>query len=166
MTSDTTAADYLVARAPRLRAYLRVLLGPPAESDDVLQELFIRFLRAGPRPGGADADRWLFRVARNLALKSLRGADRRRRREAAYQPPTTNSPDPADLAGRKEDAGKVQQCLDRLDPAVRELVFLKVVEDLSYREIAGQTGVPRSTVALRVQEGLSQLARCLEGPRP
>jgi RNA polymerase sigma-70 factor (ECF subfamily) len=163
MSSDPTAADYLVARAPRLRAYLRVLLGPPAESDDVLQELFIRFLGGGPRPGGADADRWLFRVARNLALKAVRGADRRRRREAAYQPPSINPPDPAEAARQKEDAAKVQLCLDRLDPAVRELVYLKVVEDLSYREIAGQTGVPRSTAALRVQEGLSQLARCLEG---
>jgi RNA polymerase sigma-70 factor (ECF subfamily) len=165
MSIDPTAAaaEYLLAKAAQLRAYLRVLLGPSPEVEDVLQELFLRYLRSGPRPGTIDADRWLFRVARNVGLTAVRGTRRRRQRETAYSPPAAAAPDPAEAAGQKEAAGKMQHCLDRLDAEVRELVYLKVVENLSYREIAEQTGVPRSTVAVRVQEGLTRLAHWFSG---
>jgi DNA-directed RNA polymerase specialized sigma24 family protein len=43
------------------------------------------------------------------------------------------------------------------------MVFLKMVEGLSYREVGERTGVPRSTVALRVQEGLVSLSNCFHG---
>jgi RNA polymerase sigma-70 factor (ECF subfamily) len=163
INDPAAASDYLLTKVPQLRAYLRVLLGPLTEAEDVLQELFIQYLRHGPRPATLDADRWLFRVARNLGLKAVRGSRRRLQRETAYQPPPPAEADPAELADQKEAAGKIQRCLDQLDADVRELVYLKIVEDLSYREIAEQTGVPRSTAALRVQEGLVVLARCFQG---
>jgi RNA polymerase sigma-70 factor (ECF subfamily) len=162
VAKPAAAQDYLLAQSARLRAYLRVLLGDAHAAEDVLQELFLRYLRGGPAAGTEDADRWLSRVARNLALKALRTSRRRRAREAA-RPPSAAGPDPADLAGRKEDAARVQRCLDRLETEVRELVYLKVVEGLSYREIAEQTGVPRSTAVLRVQEGLARLAELFHG---
>ena len=163
VSKGAPAQDYLLAQTPRLSAYLRVLAGDAHEAEDVLQELFLRFLRAGPPPATPDADRWLFRVARNLALNARRGSLRRRQREAAYGSEQAGAPDPAELAGSKEDAARVQACLDRLDAELRELVYLKLVEGLSYRAIAEQTGVPRSTAALRVQEGLARLTSLFHG---
>jgi len=161
MSSEKTpgASAYLLGRSPGLRAYLRVLLGNLHEAEDVLQELFLRYLRAGPAAGTTDADRWLFRVARNLALKVIRSSRRRQAREAAYDPERPAEPGPAESAALKEDTGHIQRCLDRLEADTREMIYLKLVEELSYREIAEHTGVPRSTVALRVQEGLARLAK-------
>jgi RNA polymerase sigma-70 factor (ECF subfamily) len=164
MTIDATAAaEYLLRLTPRLRAYLRVLLGPNDEAEDLLQELFLRFLRAGPTPGTPDADRWVFRVSRNLALNAVRSRHRRRKREAGRECSISNLPDPAELAERNDDAAKIQQCLDRLDASVRELIYLKIVEGLTFRDLEERTGIPRSTAVLRLQEGLADLARCFEG---
>jgi RNA polymerase sigma-70 factor (ECF subfamily) len=165
MNVDANAAiqRYLLLQSPRLRAYLRVLLGRREEAEDALQELFLRYLRRGPPPGTEDASRWLFRVARNLALNTLRGARRRLRREADCRHGPAEPADPAELAGKSEDGDRIRRCLECLATDVRELVYLKVVEDLSYREIGKQTGVPHSTVALRVQEGLVSLSRCFHG---
>jgi DNA-directed RNA polymerase specialized sigma24 family protein len=79
------ASDYLLGKASGLRAYLRVLVADGHEAEDVLQELFLRFIRSGPPAGTEDANRWLFRVARNLGLKVIRSRRRRRAREATYQ---------------------------------------------------------------------------------
>ena len=153
------ASEYLLARSPGLRAYLRVLLGNFHEAEDALQELFLRYLRSGPPAGTPDADRWLFRVARNIGLNMWRGSRRRQARELAHEDARPAPPDPAEAAAQKETSGRIQQCLDRLDADTRELVYLKLVEEMSYREIAEQTCLPRSTVALRVQEGLARLAK-------
>lgn len=147
---------------PRLLAYLRMLLGDLHDAEDVLQELFLRFLARGPLPHTDDARRWLFHVGRNLGLKALRTNQRRERRERLHPQPAPCE-DPASSLEKRESLARIQNCLDALEPDLRELVFLKIVEQLSYRDIEQQTGVPRSTAALRVQDGLARLSGCFHG---
>src|SRR5262249_15265435 len=98
----TGASAYLLGKTPGMRAYLSVLLGDTHEAEDVLQELFLRYLRGGPAAGTMDADRWLFRVARNLGLKAVRSTRRRQAREARYRPQRPAGTDPAEAAGQQE----------------------------------------------------------------
>jgi DNA-directed RNA polymerase specialized sigma24 family protein len=62
-----------------------------ARAEDLAQESFRRLLIRGPtsRP---DADRWVFRVGRRLALDELKLDRRRRARELAYEPPDEAPP--------------------------------------------------------------------------
>jgi RNA polymerase sigma-70 factor (ECF subfamily) len=163
----SAAEGFLLAMAPRLRGYVRVLLANAADAEDVLQETFLGYLKGGPGAGTPNAERWLFRVARNRALNLLRDEARRRRREAARPEPAPRpAPDPAGQAELSEAARRIEACLDQVPLEAREMLYLKVAEDLSLSEIAERTGTPKSTVALRLQEGLILLNRLFRGGGP
>lgn len=162
--APSAAEGFLLAMVPRLRGYLRVLLGNAADAEDVLQEAFLAYLKGGPEPGTPDAERWLFAVARNAALNFLRDRGRRERRETAHaEAAARQAPGPADQAELSEAARRLEACLSQVPLEAREMLYLKVVEDLSLGEISGRTGVAKSTVALRVQDGLATLNRLFHG---
>jgi len=155
---------YLLGVTPRLRGYAYVLTGSREDAEDVLQEVFLKFLARRPWPDHAAADRWLFRVCRNEALSALRSRRRRARREGVYAETAAAEPaNPSDAVGERESLEKIGVCLGRLEPGLREMLYLKVVEGLSLREIEERTGVPKSTVACRVAEALVLLNRSFHG---
>lgn len=134
------------------------------DADDILQEVFLKYLDKGPQTSDSQAQRWLFRVARNQTLDSIRGEKRRTRREHAYQAHgAKDSGDPASIFERNESLARIGRCLEKLSQELREVVYLKFVEELSLSEISEHTGMPRSTVALRVQEGLVRLSSEFHG---
>jgi RNA polymerase sigma-70 factor (ECF subfamily) len=151
---------------PRLRGYLRVLLADPNDAEDALQETFLAYLKSGPGPGAAESQAWLFRVSRNRALNLLRDEGRRRRREEVHAAAAEAAADPADRAAQAEAARRMEVCLQMVPLDAREMLYLKAVEGLSLREIAERTGTPKSTVALRLQEGLVLLNRLFRGGGP
>jgi RNA polymerase sigma-70 factor (ECF subfamily) len=161
--SQSDPASFLASCAPRLRAYLRVLLKDEADTEDALQEVFLKYLEKGP-PSDLKAERWLMRVARNQALDERRSEIRRKARErTAGERLTVVCPDPANQIGDAEEAAKMDRCLRQLDLEHREMVYLSVVEQWPVRKIAERTGVSKSTVAQRVQEGLVLLNRLFHG---
>jgi RNA polymerase sigma-70 factor, ECF subfamily len=157
------AEQFLLARAARLRAYARMLTGDIQETEDIVQEVFLKCLRSGPGPQEPHAEAWLFRVARNEAVNAARGVRRRRRRLRMYQASAPSDPNPATAAERNDDAGRIEACMKRLARDLREMVYLKFVENFSLSQIAEHSGTPRSTVALRIQEGLIELSRLFHG---
>ena len=158
-----SGTGFLLAHAARLQAYLRMLMGNQHDAEDVLQEVWMKFLRQGPGLKGDDAMRWLMRVARNDALNALRASRRRTAREGAYAPARPAELSPDEQAQRSESLARIESAMRKLDVEVREMVYLKLVEELPYREIAGRVGLPKSTVCLRVQEGLVRLSRHFHG---
>jgi RNA polymerase sigma-70 factor (ECF subfamily) len=155
--------QFLLARTASLCAYARMLTSDVQEAEDIVQEVFLKYLRSGPRSQEPHADAWLFRVARNEALNATRCARRRQHRERGYQGPVPSDPNPAIVAERNDDAKRIAECMWRLPTDLREMVYLKFVESFSLREIAEHLGTPRSTVALRIQEGLIELNRLFHG---
>lgn len=155
------AGKELSAILPRLRSYLYLLLGNAHDVEDALQEVSVSFLTRGPGDPAA-AQAWLFQACRNQGLNALRGARHRRAREQARTAP--NAPgDPATQAERREAADRIGTCLGKLPADLREIVYLKIVEGFSFSELAEALALPRSTVALRAQEGLIFLNRCYHG---
>ncbi|MCW8133832.1 MAG: RNA polymerase sigma factor [Planctomycetota bacterium] len=156
--ANTDARALLEAVGPRLRRYLLILAGTAEDADDLLQSVYVRFLEEPPQGTRERQEAWLFTVARNLAFTSTRDRQRRVRREQGAvrsdAPPT-----PADQAERREDLERMRNALAGLPLDLKEPLYLKVVEHLSFSQISERTGVPKSTVALRVQEGLVLLNR-------
>lgn len=116
--------------APQLRGYLRRVTGDPSIADDLLQESYLRFLRA-PLAPTEDAHRkhYLFRVATNLLRDHFRAAKR------SFAPLSENAtPVSADRdLGLKRDFEKL---LLELKPRERELLWLAYVEGYRHEEIA------------------------------
>ncbi len=161
------AQRFLLAHAARLRAYLHMMLGNLHDAEDVLQETFASFLEKGPAPS-EHASRWLFTVSRNHALTLRRTQLRRIDREQAAATLAASSSDaagadPAAIANDRDAIDHLGKCLARLDEELREIVYLRFAEELSLSEIAERLHAPKSTVALRCQQGLVELNRHFHG---
>jgi RNA polymerase sigma-70 factor (ECF subfamily) len=160
---DALAFAELVERyAPRLRYYLRSLIGRSGEADDVLQEIWLDVFRALPRladPAALPA--WLYRVARDRAYRQLR-------RRPAPQPLGDHEPavgDRPEEAFTADDAARIHEALDRLEPEHREVLVLRFLEEMAYDDIARVVGCPLGTVRSRIHYAKRALRRALERSR-
>lgn len=110
---------------------------------DLFQETFLRLYRkSGTYKGRASVKTWLFTIARNLCLDRLS----RSRKEVSlesFEGELIISPeatDPEASAERTELSRKVEEALQLLSPAQRELLVLSRIEGMTYPEIARITG--------------------------
>ena len=65
---------------------------------------------------------------------------------------------PEDALARKDEAASVRSMVDGLPPRLREVIVLKEMEDLSYRQIGEITGAPMGTVMSRLSRARALLA--------
>ncbi|MDQ3812670.1 MAG: RNA polymerase sigma factor [Armatimonadota bacterium] len=154
---DPDAVALLYDRyAPSLHRLLVALLGSAADAEDALQEVFVRLV-SGRIGQVRDLRAYLFTAARHEAYSTLR---RRRREESlkataveAHAASVAVAPDGLDWMG----------LLQRLPVEQREVIALKVFEDLTFAEIAALVKASPNTVASRYRYGIEQLrAWCAE----
>ena len=139
--------------APRLRLFVRHLLGSEQAAEDVMQETFAQIWR---RPQRFDPERgslraYLFGVARRQA------ADWRRRQKPGDER-ELDPPSPA----RLEVASMINEALSRLTPEHRAVLWLREVEGQSYQELATTLDVPLGPIRSRLfaaREALGALWR-------
>ncbi|MBN1507650.1 MAG: RNA polymerase sigma factor [Sedimentisphaerales bacterium] len=157
-------------QGPLLRYVGRMLGGVGDQREDVVQETFIRLHRQVSTHGWDSIKHltpWLFQVAHNLTLDALRQKVRRKDADPAVTnpavapEPTAEEMDALGEAIRKEARQVVLRELAQLDDTYRQVVLLKVVQDMSLREVAEVVGVSLSTVNYRLNEALGILARRL-----
>jgi len=144
------------------RAALR-LTRNPAEADDLVQDTFVKALRARSRfEPDSNLRAWLFTILMNTW--------RNRRRDAARDPVDVDSErvehastaaddtaSPEELLLRSALDVDLKAALDKMPPAFREAVWLRDVEEFSYAEIARILDVPIGTVMSRISRGRRQL---------
>lgn len=160
MDEESFAAFYdRTARA--LWRYLARITGDRQVADDLLQESYYRFLRAGSHYEGEQHRRnALFRIATNLARDG-------RRRQAARPTPVPDSEEVLvrQPAPAERDAGggavDLQRAMRRLRPRDRAMLWLAYAEGSSHREIAGVLGVKDSSVKLLLFRARRRLAALL-----
>ena len=127
----------------------RWLLRSPADADDVVQEACLRALRFFDGFRGVDSRSWLLKIVRNTCYSWVR---KNRPAELSDEfDETTHTPDAAvetpemKLISQSE-TDRVRKALEALPVAFREVLVLREIEGLSYKEIAEVTGVPMGTV--------------------
>jgi RNA polymerase sigma-70 factor (ECF subfamily) len=125
-------------------------------TEDAVQDTFIKVLNASNTLRDADAFLpWLYRIARNHVLMSLR-ARRTEALEAAETIPADE--DPFDSAVANECSKSLQEHLERLRPEYREALLLREYQQLSYAEIALATDSTESAVKSRIFKARRALA--------
>jgi RNA polymerase sigma-70 factor (ECF subfamily) len=143
--------DAFESERPRLFALAYRMLGSVADAEDVVQDAFLRWRRAGPETVGNPRG-FLSKVVSRLCLDRLKEA--RRRREIYVGPwlpePLINDPSLA-VSPSEDVAGDVSfalmLALERLSPLERAAFLLHDVFDMEFAEIAGVLG--RSEAACR-----------------
>jgi RNA polymerase sigma-70 factor (ECF subfamily) len=163
----------VVARyqSPLLRYVQRMLDRTDPEAEDIVQEAFVRLHRQVAGHGAASIKNlttWLFRVAHNLTIDARRRRSRRKR-----FPETTVDPDvrPAERAANELDAlGEVLRRearqvalreLGLLEEQQRQVVLLKIIQGMTFREVAKVVGISVSLVNHRLNQGFAELAQRL-----
>lgn len=146
----------------RLRVVARAVVGPVADrdarADDLAQETMVRLLRAGRQPSEyAYARRTLVR----LYLDEERSLRRQVRRRLAWMDGrATHHEDDSRLA-KAEAIVAAQRALRTLSPLQRAAFTLRVIENLSYDEIAGALDASPGAARTSVHAARKRLAEAL-----
>jgi len=142
-----------------LWAYLSRLTGDPSAADDLLQETYYRFLRAGATfESEAHGRHYLFRIATNLAR------DRYRRAGPAEVPLDERTAAGHDTAAQVERRHHLRHALGRMKPRERAMLWLAYAEGSSHQEIADVMGVRPSGVRVMLFRARRKLASLLSPP--
>lgn len=148
-----------------LWAYLSRMTGSAHEADDVLQEAFYRFYRAGDRHESESHRRnSLFRIATNIIRDSARRAKHRQNvpleEESLKEMPADGHAMPDRLAGIRTDLGRAWE---KLDPTQRQMLWLAYAQGASHEEIAAILGLRTISIRTTLLRARRKLATLLEG---
>ncbi len=147
----------------KLYHYLVVRLGSCQDAEDILQEAFYRFAQYSVRwKMVKNPKAFVFKVVRNEANRFLK------RKIAQQKTMQMNSGYKSAIAsviqGPDGSSEKLlAESLARLPDDQREVILLKVFEEMTFKEIARICGLSVNTAASRYRYGLSKLSLFLEG---
>lgn len=145
-------------------SYALRLVGERDLAEDIVQEAFMKLHVHWAEV--QEPRRWVYRTVHNLALNQRRGAARLVRLEAADRDAAASpselvdqQPLPDEQIARWEGIGLVRLTLDGLDERSRELVRLKFLEELSYKQISERTGLTTGHVGYLLHHALKTMAQ-------
>lgn len=139
----------------------RYLVRDSHAAQDVVQEAALRALRYFDGYSGGDARAWLLSIVRNVSLTW---------RQRTWDGARTMDISDLDISGGHEtDAAAIEsserqhivRAIESLPEEFREIIVLREIEELSYKEISTVVGVPVGTVMSRLARGRKRLAALL-----
>lgn len=170
MTLDAdTLAQLFEAEGPRLLAFATRRTFDAEQALDVVGEAFATaFERRHRFRGGTreEAIGWLYAITRTVLDHHFRrrGVERRALARLGVEPPTMGDDERRrveDLAGLADLRAAVARELAALPAAQRDAVRLRVVDELSYDDLAAHLGITPDTARARVSRGLRALTRAI-----
>jgi RNA polymerase sigma-70 factor (ECF subfamily) len=137
-------------------------------AEDVVQEAYLRALKSFGGFHGEDGRAWLLAIVRNACytwLQQQRNRGPTASFDEARHGADTRALDPETLLQRKEEQQSVRQAVDALPVELREVVVLRELEGLSYKEIAAVAEIPLGTVMSRLARARDRLQQRLSESR-
>lgn len=146
------------------------MLRSRSEAEDVTQETFIRAYQALARfDGRSEPYTWLYRIAVNLALNTIRSRKTARnagdtndpRLDAFMVETHPDSANPGASAAQRQHYAALCDGIDGLSDTLRTTLILVCIDGLSHEEAAEVLGAPEGTIAWRVHEARRKLREFL-----
>jgi RNA polymerase sigma-70 factor (ECF subfamily) len=144
--------------------FARWLSHSSVDADDILQEAILRAFRGFDALRGSDARAWLLTIVRNCHLTAL---EQQRRRAFVPLPEehdaqdgramVADTPDPESTSIRRDEERTLGRLMSALPEEQREILMLREIEELEYREIAAVVNVPIGTVMSRLARARAAL---------
>ncbi|RON09030.1 RNA polymerase subunit sigma [Pseudomonas brassicacearum] len=140
----------------------RWLTGSDSAAHDVVQESALKAFRFLHRFADGNARAWFLTIVRNESYNWLKGSTGHRWVAIDDEISQDNlalshSQTPELLAMQAEDATRIQQALRALPPVFREMIVLKELEDMPYKDIAKVVDIPLGTVMSRLARARAML---------
>ena len=143
---------------PRLVGMLGLYLHDQYLAEELAQDALVRLCRAWDGlPSDGDAQRWVTRVAFNLAKSSFRSRAARRRVLDRYGP--SMATDPLRSAEAVADVMAVRNAVAALPERSRRAIILRYFADLSVAEVARLMECPEGTVKTLTRDGIARLRK-------
>ena len=144
--------------------FARWLSRSAADTDDIVQEAFLRAFRGYDGFRGGDVKAWLLTIVRNCHATAMQQQQRRAtvplpedHEEALRSADVAASPDPESASAAEDERRTLDRLMAALPEEHREVLVLRELEDMSYREIAAVTQVPIGTVMSRLARARAAL---------
>jgi RNA polymerase sigma factor (sigma-70 family) len=159
-----------LAEAYRLAQWLA---GNASDAEDIVQDASLRAYRGIKSFGAVNARAWSLTIVRNTAYtwlmknrpkavvftNDLSAAEQQQLEHEGLQGTRVETPE--DIALFKADAGEVQKALAQLPPQFREVIVLREINQMNYRDIAEIVNIPIGTVMSRLSRGRHLLIEVL-----
>lgn len=173
LAGNSAAYRPLVVRyQSRLHAMVTGMLRNAEDAKDIVQMAFVKAYQ-NLKSFRIDSSfyTWLYRIARNLAIDHCR--KHKRQRTSSFEEAVASRDEdgtlheqhtddsPSQLVLRKQLNERIYAALDELTDDAREVILLREVEGLSYKEIADVMGVPEGTVMSRLFYARKKLQQLL-----
>jgi RNA polymerase sigma factor (sigma-70 family) len=147
----------------------RWLCGNPNDAEDIVQDAYMRAFRYFDMFHGDNARPWLLTIVRRTWYSEWQKREMSRHSvefdenldDAMFEGWSEPHADPETLMMRDQDARLVHEALEQLPAEYREVMVLRELEELSYREIATIADLPVGTVMSRLARGRRRLAAAL-----
>jgi RNA polymerase sigma-70 factor, ECF subfamily len=165
---DVTAFETLMKRYQRpIYGFIRRQIGDRSRADELFQETFVRVYSQIATCHNPDSFRpWAFAIAANLCRNEVRQQGRAVPSSGPRLDGTPGqAPDPEREAMSAETRRRIEEALQAMIPAQREVFILYHFTQLSYDEIAAVLNVPLGTVKSRMNAALGRLRTELEALR-
>jgi RNA polymerase sigma-70 factor, ECF subfamily len=134
------------------------------DADDVVQEAYLRALRYFGGFRGGDARAWVLAIVRNT-FHTWRRRERRPDTVLEFDEDqhsdSVENAHPGALLDAALDRESLERALDQLPAEFREVLVLRELEGMSYKEIGTVVGVPAGTVMSRLARARARLRRVL-----
>jgi RNA polymerase sigma-70 factor, ECF subfamily len=147
-----------------LFGYAMALTRNPTEAADLVQETYVRALKAKERlRHGSNVKSWMFTILRNIWLNQLRHKHRAPQiveleaHQGTADTTTKRSKDPYAQYVSEMEQKEVRNAIQQLPTQFREIIILREYEELSYQEIAALLECPAGTVMSRLARARSRL---------
>jgi RNA polymerase sigma-70 factor, ECF subfamily len=160
-------ADTVLPHLDAAFNYARWLTRNDTDAEDVVQDACLRAMRFFSSLRDDNPRAWLFTIVRNTwysrvsRRKDLREAAPSADRDRPGEEQPDDALDPEERLLQQYAVARVHAALDQLPADFREVMVLRELEDLSYKEIAAVVGVPIGTVMSRLARGRDRLTAVL-----
>jgi RNA polymerase sigma-70 factor (ECF subfamily) len=160
--------DFEAVVVPHLNAafnYARWLTRNDADAEDLVQDAYLRALRFFSSLRDDNARAWLLTIVRHTWYGRFTARERVARTTAFDEREDERvgeALDPEALAMQQQVVDRVRRAIEELPPDFREVIVLRELEGLSYKEMADVINVPIGTVMSRLSRARERLLPVLE----
>ena len=160
--ADTQAfAELFRHFAPRVKGFLMKSGASEAMAEECTQDVMATLWRKAALfdPSRASVATWVFTIARNRRIDTLRKQQRPEPEDLPWGPEA--EPDQEDVLALQQESGRLARALGELPEKQRHLIERAYFGDLTHSEIAAETGLPLGTIKSRIRLALERLRHAM-----